>query len=52
MVKIYDKNEDRYFEDEDGQVMIFDSEVDAKNYLFTLEFTYEFVQASIEFEPM
>lgn len=51
-VSIYDKVEDRDFADDDGDIMEFENETAAKNYLFGLDFTYEFVKANIEFKPI
>lgn len=51
-VMIYDKTEDRYFIDDDGEKLIFDSQTEAKNFLFGLEFTYEFVKTHIEFRTI
>lgn len=48
-VNIYDKSTSKWFEDGDGEKLVFENEVAAKNYLFTQGFKYEFVKASIEF---
>lgn len=51
-VSIFNKTEERFFRNDDGEKLLFDSETEAKNFLFGLGFTYEFVKANIEFKPI
>lgn len=51
VVYIYIISESVYFKDGDGEIMEFENEVKAKNYLFTNGYKYEWVQENIAFIP-
>lgn len=50
-VTIYDKEDNIYFIDDDGEKLVFENNIDAKNYLFSLGYKYSFVQEMVVFVP-
>lgn len=51
-VVIFDKEKKDFVRDEDGEEIIFKNRIAAKNFLFDLEFTGEFVWGNFSFVPV
>jgi hypothetical protein len=50
-VKIWDKKEQKYWHDEDGQDLTFYNETAAKNMMYTEGYTYEYMKEGVELHP-
>lgn len=49
MVKIWDVVQEKYWEDEDGEHLIFADEIAAKNMMFTEGYKREYMETGVEF---
>lgn len=50
-VKIWDIKEGKYWDDDDGEHLVFKDEVAAKNMMYTEGYTYEYMDTAVEFHP-
>jgi hypothetical protein len=48
-VAIFQKDREDYIRNDDGDIILFESIVDAKNFLFSYQYTLEYVENQIEF---
>ena len=48
-VNIFDKTLNRFIENQDGEILVFDNKIAAKNFLFTLNYKYENLEVNFEF---
>ena len=50
-VKIWDIKEQKYWDNEDGQELVFKDEIAAKNMMYTEGYTREYMETGVEFHP-
>lgn len=48
-IAIWDVTTEKYWEDEDGEILILTNEIAAKNFLYTEQYTYEFATTGVEY---
>lgn len=51
MIRIWDIEKKGYWQDEDGNDLIYNNETAAKNMMFTEGYTKEFVETGVELHP-
>lgn len=51
MIKIWDKIKEQYWQDEDGNDLIFKDEVNAKNMMYVEGYKKEYMETGVEFHP-
>lgn len=50
-VKIWDIEHRKYWDNEDGEDLVYKDETAAKNMMYTEGYTYKFMTTSVEFHP-
>ncbi len=51
LIAIFCIPEDRYWRDDDGQLLLYQTEAAAKNMMFDEGWSYEYVSTAVEFHP-
>ena len=49
MIAIFDIHRNCFWADEDGEMLLFENEIAAKNFVYTQQYTYEFMTNNLKF---